>query len=61
MFVTAVCVLFHIKLRWSKKNNFYDTSYSSFTVIVWVRIANSVCQWTVLKVWSVEGVRSVSQ
>ena len=24
MFVTAVCVLFLIKLRWPKKNNFYD-------------------------------------
>ena len=23
MFVTAVCVLFLIKLRWPKKNNFY--------------------------------------
>ena len=26
MFVTAVCVLFLIKLRWPKKKNFYDTS-----------------------------------
>ena len=25
MFVTAVCVLFLIKLRWPKKKNFYDT------------------------------------
>ena len=25
MFVTAVCVLFLIKLRWPKKNNFYVT------------------------------------
>ena len=24
MFVTAVCVLFLIKLRWPKKKNFYD-------------------------------------
>ena len=24
MFVTAVCVLFFIKLRWPKKKNFYD-------------------------------------
>ena len=24
MFVTAVCVLFVIKLRWPKRNNFYD-------------------------------------
>ena len=24
MFVTAVCVLFLIKVRWPKKNNFYD-------------------------------------
>ena len=26
MFVTAVCVLFLIKLRWPKKNNFFDTN-----------------------------------
>ena len=25
MFVTAVCVLFLIKLRWPKKKNFYET------------------------------------
>ena len=25
MFVTAVCVLFLIKLRWPKRKNFYDT------------------------------------
>ena len=27
MFVTAVCVLFLIKLRWPKKKNFYDPEY----------------------------------
>ena len=27
MFVTAVCVLFLIKLRWPKKNNFYVVNY----------------------------------
>ena len=27
MFVTAVCVLFLIKLRWPKKKNFYETAY----------------------------------
>ena len=27
MFVTAVCVLFLIKLRWPKKKNFYDTGF----------------------------------
>ena len=27
MFVTAVCVLFLIKLRWPKKKNFYDIEY----------------------------------
>ena len=30
MFVTAVCVLFLIKLRWPKKKNFYDTALSFF-------------------------------
>ena len=27
MFVTAVCVLFLIKLRWPKKKNFYDANH----------------------------------
>ena len=30
MFVTAVCVLFLIKLRWPKKKNFYDTVYMRY-------------------------------
>ena len=29
MFVTAVCVLFLIKLRWPKKKNFYDNVYGN--------------------------------
>ena len=29
MFVTAVCVLFLIKLRWPKKKNFYDTLFTA--------------------------------
>ena len=28
MFVTAVCVLFLIKLRWPKKKNFYETVFT---------------------------------
>ena len=30
MFVTAVCVLFLIKLRWPKEKNFYDTVYMRY-------------------------------
>ena len=30
MLVTAVCVLFLIKLRWPKKKNFYDTVYMRY-------------------------------
>ena len=32
MFVTAVCVLFLIKLRWPKKKNFYHFPCFSFNV-----------------------------
>ena len=34
MFVTAVCVLFLIKLRWPKKNNFYHYDYIILIVII---------------------------
>ena len=34
MFVTAVCVLFLIKLRWPKKKNFYDTVYLHKLILV---------------------------
>ena len=30
MFVTAVCVLFLIKLPWPKRKNFYDTAYMRY-------------------------------
>ena len=35
MFVTAVCVLFLIKLRWPKKNNFFGavSAISSLEII----------------------------
>ena len=32
MFVTAVCVLFLIKLRWPKKKSIYD--FVNFTIII---------------------------
>ena len=38
MFVTAVCVLFLIKLRWPKKKNFYDT-------ILYHATENTVARW----------------
>ena len=34
MFVTAVCVLFLIKLRWPKKKNFYQTPIVVVVVVV---------------------------
>ena len=30
MFVTAVCVLFLLKLKWPKSKNFYETALISF-------------------------------
>ena len=30
MFVTAVCFLFLLKLKWPKNKNFYDVTYYSF-------------------------------
>ena len=32
MFATAVCVLFRIKLRWSKEKNFYDLIIALFLI-----------------------------
>ena len=32
MFVTAVCMLFLIKLRWRKKNSIYDMIYMELKV-----------------------------
>ena len=34
MFVTAVCVLFLIKLRWPKKKNFYETQANIFICLL---------------------------
>ena len=39
MVVTAVCVVFLIKLRWPKKNNFYDTVYMRYS---WVYLGRRV-------------------
>ena len=33
MFVTAVCVLFLIKLRWPKKKSIYDLIFESFLLV----------------------------
>ena len=30
MFVTAVCVLFLLKLKWPKSNNFYETIHERY-------------------------------
>ena len=38
MFVTAVCVLFLIKLRWPKKKNFYDTIKSLLHFAILLRL-----------------------
>ena len=31
MFITAVCVLFLIKLRWPKNKSIYDTEYTNYS------------------------------
>ena len=35
MFVTAVCVLFLIKLRWPKKKNFYKGDINFIDSLLW--------------------------
>ena len=39
MFITAVCVLFLIKLRWPKNKSLYDTVASS----LYTKIAQNIC------------------
>ena len=39
MFVTAVCVLFLIKLRWPKKKNFYYVLFNFGRIRLWDQCA----------------------
>ena len=44
MFITAVCVLFLIKLRWPKKKNFYHT-YKILIILESTRRYKEVLPW----------------
>ena len=36
MFITAVCVLFLVKLRWPKTKSIYDVIYFMFCVVIFL-------------------------
>ena len=52
MFVTAVCVLFLIKLRWPKKKNFYDSLLLLHILLTAYRVANCLRNPAILNLFS---------